>query len=771
MWKCSKYVALFSLTLLLTVFTYGQDCNITLSGSVEDLSTDNPISFANIFVKEIQTGDVTDSLGVFSIEALCPGKYHLSISHIGCETQEVFITVSRDTALTILLDHHSHLLHEVAITGQGDKVTTQETQSLNTEHISQNSDKNLARMLSNISGVSTIRNGNGIAKPLVHGLYGNRLSILNNGIAQSGQQWGIDHSPEIDPLVANRITVIKGVGALEYQGSSLGSVVLVEPQRIAKEPHLHGEARYFFESNGLGNGLNLELQQNTDKLGWRAVGTLKKAGDRRSSKYFLRNTGSQEANIALQLEKSWKSRLFTDLYFSSFNAEFGVLRGSQIGSTNDLAVALERDVPFYTEDHFSYAIDPPFQRVNHQLLKFHAKYSISEAQWFDFTYAVQHNLRKEFDVRRGGRSGTPALSLEQVSKFTELKYQNFFDRNWGLKAGVQSNAVDNVNLDTGILPLIPDYISTEFGVFALVTKSYEHAVFELGGRYDLEQRNVADITNTDPREVIRYSEDYTNISIMGGFTQELSENWKASCNLGFSARNPEVNELYSMGLHQGVSGIEEGDTNLGEEVSLKSTLSIKGNVNSRWSVEGLFYHQKIEDYIFLKPQEEIRLTIRGAFPVFKYEQTDARLFGFDLATIYSVSDRVNVSGKYSFLDGFDSTNEVPLVFMAPNNLSASLNYEIPKLGDFHNVGFEIGGRYVFEQKNLLASQDFARAPEAYYLIDLKVSAERQLRNLRLNTFVRAENLLNETYRDYLNRQRYFADDLGINVLVGLNVSF
>jgi len=772
MWKFSKYVIVCSVILVLPVLTSAQNCNLAISGFVKDVSTGIPISYANIFVKELKSGDITDSLGYFNIKAMCAGKYHISISHIGCETQELYLNVSSDTTINVFLDHNSQLLNEVAIVGQGGKVTTQETQSLNSESIAQNSDKNLATMLENISGVSIIKNGSGIAKPVVHGLYGNRLTILNNGIAQSGQQWGVDHSPEIDPLVANRITVIKGVGALEYQGSSLGSVILVEPKKIAREPHLHGEGRYFFESNGLGNGLNLELQQYRKLLAWRVVGTLKKSGDNRTSKYFLRNTGNQEANIALQFEKSWNKKWYSDLYFSSFNAELGVLRGSHIGNLTDLEEALERDVPFFTEDNFSYSISSPYQKVNHHLLKFHTKYSISEKQWFDVTYAGQYNLRKEFDVRRSGRSDIPALSLKQVSNFVEVKYQNYLPRNWEFKSGVQMNRVDNANLpETGILPLIPDYISYEYGVFGLVSKSVEKTTIEFGGRYDFENRNVAAISISVPREIIRYEIEYHNLSAMGGVTHEFGKGWKATYNIGYAARNPEVNELYSNGLHQGVSGIEEGDPNLDKEISVKNTLSIKGNMKNKLFFEGLFYYQKIDNYIFLNPQDEIRLTIRGAFPVFKYEQTDARLIGFDIAATYMATERFNITGKYSYLNGYDLTNSLPLVYMPSNNLYAALNYQIPKFKKFQNLEVQINNRFVFEQKNLLPSQDFVAPPNSYYLVGLKVSAEKQLNKLRLNMFVRAENLLNETYRDYLNRQRYFADDLGFNLIVGVNISF
>jgi iron complex outermembrane receptor protein len=72
---------------------------------------------------------------------------------------------------------------------------------------------------------------------------------------------------------------------------------------------------------------------------------------------------------------------------------------------------------------------------------------------------------------------------------------------------------------------------------------------------------------------------------------------------------------------------------------------------------------------------------------------------------------------------------------------------------------------------VLLSQDFVAPPEGYHLLGLNVSAERQLRRLKLTTFIRVENLGNVKYRDYLNRQRYFADDLGFNLIAGMNINF
>ena len=755
------------------IWIMAQTCSLSLSGHIFDANTNTPISYANIVLEENQQTAVSDSTGFFQINGICFGEYHLNISHIGCQSLRNFMTIDENqSSLIFKLDHHEHTFENVVVSATKAQTSSQEAQSINEKTISENANQNLSNLLESINGVSTLKNGSGIAKPIVHGLYGNRLTILNNGVAQSGQQWGNDHSPEIDPLAANQLEVIKGVGALEYQGSSLGSVILVKPRRIKKDPHLHGKGSYFFETNGLGHGVNLQLQEHREAIDWSVTGTLKKSGDKNTPNYFLTNTGNQEANIALQLEKVIKDDWYSDLYLSSFNASLGVLRGSHIGNLTDLETALNREEPFFTEEEFSYEINAPRQEVNHHLLKLHTKRTFHNNASLELTAASQWNIRKEFDIRRGDRSDIPALHLSQFSHFAEAKYKMYISNNTLLKTGAQFNAIQNTNNpETGVLPLIPDYNEYKTGAFAILTKQFSKAFLELGGRYDYNSQRVATLSRTIPVEVVRYNNGFHNFSASSGIDYRLLEHLKLSYNIGFATRNPAVNELYSNGLHQGVSGIEEGDPNLGIEKSIKTTLGIEGRLEETLFFEALFYYQNINDYIYLQPQDEFRLTIRGAFPLFKYEQTNAQIYGLDWSMIYNVSEHFSANIKYSYLKGWDLENDLPLIFMPANNLLAVLKYQIPHLGKFENIEFEINNQYVFEQKNLTAEQDFAAPPAAYNLIGLKIATQRQFKKNRLNLFVKVDNLLNVEYRDYLNRQRYFADDLGISAVFGLNIAF
>ena len=770
-------IYLLFIIFFIPVFGFSQNCSLTINGNIKDSNTGLPLEFANIYISTLSIGTSTDSRGFFQLSNICKGKHHLTVSHIGCESKQVFVQFTTDTILHLTMEHSINTLKGAIVTGNSTPKTTQNIETITKQNITDNANENLSNMLESINGVRTMKNGSGISKPVVHGLYGNRLTILNNGISQSGQQWGNDHSPEIDPLVANKIKVIKGTSALEYMGSNLGGVILVEPKKIEKEPHLHGSANYFFETNGLGNGLNLQLQQYNPKIAWKINGTLKKSGDKKTATYYLNNTGNQEVNFALQLQKSFSENFSTDLYFSTFNTELGVLRGSHIGNLTDLEEALGRKIPFFTEDDFSYKIDAPKQQVHHHLLKIHSKYFINDTQWLDFTFAGQLNNRKEFDVRRSGRKNIPALSLQQYCYFFEGKHEKIFKNKLKLKSGVQFNITDNTNNpETGLLPLIPDYFSYETGVYLLTSKKINKSFFEIGVRYDNVKQNVVAISSTIPREIIRYNNNFQNFSASGGWIYSVNDYFSFSYNMGYVARNPAINELYSNGLHQGVSGIEEGNIALKTEKSLKTILGFNTNMKNDFSFESLIYYQNINDFIYLNPQDEIRLTIRGAFPVFRYEQTNAEIYGIDISGKYQINTSLLTKLDYSFIRANNLINNLPLINFPSNNIRVSIIYEFSRsipVGkkQLENFTIELNNLYVFKQKNILKQQDFVLPPAGYNLLGIKIASDVQLKKTRFRLTTKVDNVLNVAYRHYLNRQRYFANDLGVSFTFGVSFYF
>ncbi len=768
---------------------HAQDCSLSLSGHILDKGTGVPLPYSTVYIDDLSIGTTSDSIGYFELTNLCQGDYHFEFSHIGCDPERHFFTVGKDTLLNIYLNHHAELLDEVVVHGDRSEHSAQVSNAIGEEEITQNSSKNLSDLLENIAGVSVIKNGSGISKPVVHGLFGNRVSILNNGIAQAGQQWGNDHAPEIDPFLANHLSVIKGASALAYGGTSLGSVVLVEVDKINADPHLHGLVNYIYQTNGKGHTLNAQLEKNDKWAAWRITGTLKKQGDTQTPDYFLTNTGKQEGNFAVQLEKT-VNRWQHSAYYSLFNTTIGILRGAHIGNLTDLQQAIGKDIPFFTNENFSYAINAPRQKVQHHLLKLESKFLIDDGRILTFRYGGQLNDRKEFDVRRGGNSDIPALSIEQFNHFAEVNFNKSLVNGGLLKMGYQFNFVDNTNDNetTGRLPLIPDYRSYKNSAFLIFQKELDAFLYEVGGRYDWAILNALPLVKDNAGAITfeRLNQTFHNISLSSGAKYRLSQNFKVNLNAGYVLRAPEVNELYSNGLHQGVAGIERGSQDLTSEKSFKLLLSTDWNIQHKLFAQGVFYYQNIQDYIFLNPQNEFQLDIRGAFPVFLYEQTDATISGMDLLLAYEPTEAIKLTTKYAFVRGNDTRNDLPLISLPANNLSGNLTYSLKDAARFKNTSISLNGKYVFRQNHLLTDnsrfpdrsvnsllqgQDFLAPPEAYFLLGFNLSTKIPLEHAHLNFSISAENLLNTRYRDYLNRLRYFSDEVGRNLNFRINYEF
>jgi iron complex outermembrane receptor protein len=107
---------------------------------------------------------------------------------------------------------------------------------------------------------------------------------------------------------------------------------------------------------------------------------------------------------------------------------------------------------------------------------------------------------------------------------------------------------------------------------------------------------------------------------------------------------------------------------------------------------------------------------------------------------------------------------------APNFLG-TLAFFPHRFMNLKDSEISFSGKYVFRQNNLLPEQDFMPPPDGYFLMSMEASAKKELSKSMLKFSVFANNLFNASYRDYLNRLRYFADEPGISINIGVNYSF
>jgi iron complex outermembrane receptor protein len=363
---------------------------------------------------------------------------------------------------------------------------------------------------------------------------------------------------------------------------------------------------------------------------------------------------------------------------------------------------------------------------------------------------------------------------------------------------------DNDNVPgTQRIPFIPDFNSFSAGLFG-VTKLYmDKWTIDLGARYDFRHFDVKgyDFKNTFYSSAFNFQ----NISATVGATIRAGKDQSVDVSLATAWRPPHVSELFSIGTHQSAAAIEYGlllnDTTnevmTREQAGFQTEQAVKfvSTYRKGWkdlTIEVSPYANYIFNYIYLRP-EGITRNVRGVYPYFRYSQTDALFLGIDVTGTWQVEKHLKISPKASLLTASDERNDDYLVSIPSNKFEVSLRYEKPEFSVFKNFYIESKAKYVArqtrspavisvreikeagEQKEVFnpggSTFDFIAAPQGYWLWDLSAGVSIKRDRLQYDFRIASENTLSETYREYTNRFRYYADDRGRNLILSFKCIF
>jgi iron complex outermembrane receptor protein len=757
---------------LLTLFTcamYGQECNFTLSGKITDQDNGELLEFSVLYIKELNRSTNTGEKGLYTFDNLCKGNYTLQIAHFGCRDTTIYVTIEKDTKLNIKLPHSYNELSEVDVTEKAVVNPTQTLEKIEQEDIDKAKGKTLADALKGNSGITSLNTGATISKPMIHGLQGYRILILNNGIRQEGQQWGNEHAPEIDPFMAKNISVVKGAASVRYGSDAIAGAILLEPDDLPDTASVTGEVNLVGFTNGRTGVASGIFQGSFDKLkgfAWRVQGTMKRSGDLKTPDYYLKNTSTEEKNFSYTLGYHRKN-FGAEFFYSQFNTKIGVFSDSHIGNLSDLQAAFNSAKPQDSLAPFSYNIGRPYQDITHELLKTKLHLHTGLRSRLYLTGAWQYNLRKEYDKHKPKNlqnydSTKADLDYRITSKTIDLVWEH--DNIKSFRGMFGASYMNQTNVYLGRF-LIPNFINNTWGAFAMerfVRHGYE---LELGLRYDEKYLHSYYYLNNILRSPYL---QWRNVSANSGVHVKFSKDLNWNTNISTAWRAPAVNELYSNGLHHGTASIEKGDTTIHMEkcYSFISTLSLqKKFLDADVSV----YTNYFDGFIYLKPGTVPELTIKGAFPVFYYKQTDALISGLDYKFTAHLHKHVSMQVKGMFLRAQDLTNKSWISLMPSDRAEASLKYLFGDTRFTKKAWVSAGVQYVSKQWRVPANSDYAPAPAAYYLFSFDAASTFQFGKQEVTLGISMTNLSNTTYRDYLDRLRYYSDAVGRNVQLRLTI--
>lgn len=744
-----------------SAYAQNTNCDNILEGRVLDEHDGSSLSFAEVFIPELNRGVVCGADGGFRMDDLRADTLLLRVTHLGCEPVEQWVIVPSKKPVLIYLEHHHEELKRIEVEAERpDENVGRSVERIDARQEALKGYVSAGQLLSRASGVALNSNGPNVAKPVLHGYSGDRLIIVDRGIRQEEQQWGADHGVNMDPLMSSDIRVIKGAASVEYGSGALGGVIVVDAPNIHGADSLMGNVLLGLNSNGLGGLINTVVHAPVGRFShWRIQAKGEVYGDKSAPNYVLSNTASRNAGLSFEYGRK-KGLKEWHLSYRGDQKEIGVLRAAHIGNLTDLNQSIASGEPQY-EVPFTYAIDAPRQAVIHHTISARAVIPTKESNRFVLTYGLQQNSRQEYDRRRGGRSARPSLDLSLTTQTAKIEHKHHLTENIHGKVGADGIYQINKNIQgTGVNPLIPYYELRGAGLFAIEHLDLGSMELEAGARYDIRNLFVA---RYDANDVLRTPEhDFVNTAFSLGLLKDWGGNKKLRINVSSAFRAPNVSELYSQGLHHASASIEEGNSQLNGERSIKAIAGISKDSDKEKLSWGLtVYADRVLDYILLQPTGT-RLTIQGAFPLFEYSNTNAFLIGSDLELAYRFSERTKAKSSALFIKGNDLLAEDHLFGMPPFRLSLALDHIF---GD-RETGLKLWTRinYVSRQNAVPAGGDIMDPPAAYTLVDLGLNKELG----RLSAGFYCNNLFNVSYRDYLDRFRYFADAPGKNVGINLN---
>jgi iron complex outermembrane recepter protein len=753
-------------------------CNLSIKATVLNTSSQHALPVANVFLYKGDTVIANASKGEFLFNFLCKGEYELLLTATGYDTMWQHLDLTSNWQSILYLTPKAKILNAVQV-----KSTNYHKQNfgLNNHHLESSRGQNIAELLSKMNGVQLLQTGANISKPVINGLSGNRVVLVNNGIRLESQQWGNDHAPEIDAFAVQQVRLVYGAELLKYSGDAIGGLVLMDKNPIATDSHFHGKLHWMANSN---NKL-VAMHYSTEGLVGKAKNTalrwqtsIRKAGDSRAPKYNLSNTGFSEISSSIELLKEKKNKKIN--YTSSiFASKLGVFAGSHVGNITDLNNILKTgQVPDYVKNiPFSYNVQRPNQEVLHSTAKRNVLIQKNNYTSLEHNLSLQWNYRAEYDKKKfASSSNSPQLALHLLTMAQDVHIktnQRKVTHHYGMQHWLQINRYQS-------RLFIPNYNLYHVAPYYFVQYKKKSSFLEAGVRLDNRyQWNI--ISNKDKTWHNRLFTS-VNGSINAGKTYK---HHFVSIHLTASTRTPNMNELYSDGLHHGASRIEKGDTTLQQEKAISVGFIHKLKTN-KVDASTVINYKTIHNFIYLNPSFPPQLTIRGAFPLFTFQQTDAVLFSINHQTEYTINAHWKWYSAFSVLYAWDATQQQWLSQMPANHGSMAIQYKIPDMPLFKNNRIGLEANYFAQQKRIPAfgniptvnsigdtiwQSDYIMPPASYQLFNLQLFTNINLRKKQIPIIFSAQNILNTTYRNYLNAFRYFSDEPGRTFTIRVQYNF
>jgi iron complex outermembrane recepter protein len=758
-----------------------------INGIVKDAETGDLLAGVSIHIPEQDTVLITDGSGsfFFSLPRQIVDSIRLNVSYLGYrDTVFKVRSIEYSYPIHIELYPQSKTLSEVVIIEDHAKhEATLSSIHLSEKYFERNNSGTIAQSLRKIPGMQSLEMGPGIGKPVIRGLFGNRILINKDYIKQEGQQWGTDHGLELDPFDAQRIEIVKGPASLQYGSDGLGGVLNILPNLLPDKNSMEGSIRSLYKSNNNHKAATLYLGAYkgnwfmTSRASVQDFEDFRVPADEFSYNGFvlplfnqrLKNTAGTEKSLSISAGHRNSSHIIRFNY-NLYDLRAGIFSG---------AVGIPRSYVL-SDDGNPGNVEVPYQEVNHQRFVLNQIYFLGKDH-FTFNTGFQINDRREhslpeshsqFDIAPGE---TLAVGLRLKTWTLESHYEKALPVSGRWIFGLNGQYQQNVR--RGFEFLLPDFSLFRTGLFTFIEKPINHHwSFSGGARYDLGTNSTSSFYMARfDRQGVFFAETFVPS------TSNLFHNWSGSVgayfsekdlpivrmNVGKSYRIPYPNETSSNGIHHGNFRHELGNPDLVSENGYQLDLSLEDDRNGfSWQIAGFFNY--FENYIYLRPSANFS-SLPEAGLLFEYQQNDAIYTGFEVEYEYEFHDKITWRQALEYLHSFNMQTRLALPFTPP----ASLLSEIHTTTTWKNLSLEaIVTHHYFANTGIKRTDRFEQPTPGYHLFDilLQVRSMKKWRNTTLQFQI--QNAFDVKYLNHMSRYRLLnVPEQGRNFILTLKIPF
>lgn len=728
---------------------------VTVSGVVRDSATGAPLAAAVVRLVELHRETRTHEDGAFAINVVPPGRYQLVVQRIGYRSVNRALEVgSAAVTVDIALREAPMQLAASVVTGQisergsADAITA--TSVLSEAKLDRRLDGTLGATVAGTPGVSVSQMGPATARPVLRGMSGDRVLILEDGMRPGDlSSTSMDHAVAIDPLTASKVEVVRGPMSLLYGSSALGGVVNLIRQEVPTLLASHAHGTLSAQASSVNSGLTVGAVGEAPLLGFtvRGEGSVRRAGDLRTPVGTLGNTslGLVSGSVGASKVGEWG---YTGVSYRFYQNDYGLPGGFVGAHPNGVDIGMTRHmVRSETEWH---PREGRFESVKLNL---------------SFT---------DYEHEEIGSNGNVATRFAQLMTVGEGVARHralgpFSSGAWGVRAQYRDV------LTAGALrtPNTADWSAAAFVIEEAGTGPLR---VQVGARYDvarflpLEAASV--VVQADTFAAAARTFGALSASVGALYRMENGVRFGASVSRAY--RTPDFNELYSDGPHLAAYSYDVGNPRIGQETGLGLDLFARLE-RERVRVEVAAFMNRMDGYIF--PRNTGELGRQGERWKFQYANEDATLAGAEGEFEWTLAEHIVLDGSMSYVRGTirGSRDTIPAVGTDTARLeSANLPLQPPlngRLGLRHETaGWSYGGglRWAARQERL---GDFETETAAYATGDLFVGRRLLLGGRLHSVTLRVENLLDAEIRDHLSRTKLIIPEAGRNVSLLYRVQF